>query len=114
MIFMSEIGIEGLGRGTRIEPWDEISSADAAEALFDVPAFLELIPEEILPLGQFLVLRLSREDGFQCVGVIARVPGLCGVGHRRRGEVLHLFQLEVESFGDDSQFCHILLTTAWV
>ena len=56
MIFMCEIGIEGLGRGTRIEPWDEIGSADAAEALFDMPAFLGLVPEEILPLGQFLVL----------------------------------------------------------
>ena len=64
MIFMSEIGIEGLGRGTRIEPWDEIGSADASEALFDVSAFLGFVPEEILPLGQFLVLRLSREDGF--------------------------------------------------
>ena len=42
------------------------------------------------------------------------VPGLGGDGHGGGGEVLHLFELEVEVFGQCSEFCHVFSCTAWV
>ena len=82
--------------------------------MFDVAPFLRFVPEEILALCQFLARRLGGEDWFERIGVIARVPGLGGVSHRRGGEVLYLFEVEVEALGDDGQFGHILLMTAWM
>ena len=35
------------------------------------------------------------------------VPGLGGDGHGGGGEVLHLFELEVEVFGQRGEFCHV-------
>ena len=114
MIFMREVGIERLGRIACVESWDEIRAPDAAEALFDVAALLGLVPEEVLSLGELVAWTLGGEDGFEGVGVVARVPGLGGDGHRRGGEVLHLFEVEVEALGDDGELCHVLLLTAGV
>ena len=97
-----------------VESWDEVGASDAAEALFDVAALLGLVPEEVLSLGELVARTLGGEDGFEGVGVVARVPGLGGDGHRRGGEVLHLFEVEVEALGDDGEFRHVLLLTAWV
>ena len=71
-----------------------------------------LVPEEKLSLGEFFLGRLCRVDRFQCVWLIARVPCLGGNGHGRGREVLYLFQLEVETFGDDGQFCHVLFAAS--
>ena len=114
MIVMREIGIKGLGGGAGIEPRNEVGAPDAAQALLDVAAFLGLVPEEVLALGELFAWRLGAEDGLQRVRVVARVPGLGGDGHRRGGEVLHLLQMEVEALGDDGKLGHILLATAGV
>lgn len=53
-------------------------------------------------------------DGLEGVGVQTRVPGFGGDSHGCGGEVLHLLELEVETSGDDSEFCHVLGCTAWV
>ena len=42
----------------------------------------------------------------------ACIPSFGGYGHRGRGEILHLFQMEVQLFGDDCQFRHIFFFTA--
>ncbi len=39
----------------------------------------------------------------------ARVPCFGGNGHGSRGKVLYLFQMEIQAFGDDGKFSHILL-----
>ena len=41
------------------------------------------------------------------VGVVACVPGLGRDGHRRRREVLHLFEMEIQFLGDFSQLLHV-------
>ena len=92
-----------------VESWDEVGSSDAAEALFDVAALLGLVPEEVLSLGELVARTLGGEYGLEGVGVITRVPGLGGDGHRRGGEVLHLFEVEVEALGDDGELGHVLL-----
>ena len=61
MIFILEVRIirfglvapSGHGRST-IQLRDEIGAADTAQALLDVAAFLGLVPEEILALGELL------------------------------------------------------------
>jgi len=92
----------------------EVGPSYATETLFYGTPFLGLVPEEELSLGELLLLRLSTKYGLQRVGVVARVPGFGGVGHRRGGEVLHLFQVEVEALGDDGQLGHVLLAAAGV
>ena len=114
MIVIREVGIERLGRVACVESWDEVGASDAAEALFDVAALLGLVPEEVLSLGELVARTLGGEYGLEGVGVVARVPGLGGDGHRRGGEVLHLFEVEVETLGDDGEFRHILLLTTGV
>ena len=42
------------------------------------------------------------------------VPGLGRDGHRGGSEVLHLFELEVEVFGQCGEFCHVFGCAAWV
>ena len=103
-----------MGGRRDVELLDEVWPTNATEALLDVAAFLGLVPEEILPLGEFLLLRLRTEDGLQGVGVVACVPRFCSDGHRRGSEVLYLFQMEVETLGDDGKFCHIFLLAARV
>lgn len=44
----------------------------------------------------------------------SRVPCFGAYGHRGRGEVLYLFQLEVESARDGGQFLHVLFPASWV
>ena len=87
----------------------EILSANAAQTLFDVMALFGLIPEEILSLRQFLLLALGTLNGFQRIGVIARIPCLRADGHRGGREILHLFQLEVQPLGQYGKFCHVSL-----
>ena len=43
---------------------NEVCPAYTAEALLDVAALLRFVPEEILPLSQFLARTLGRVDGF--------------------------------------------------
>lgn len=69
------------------------------------------IPEEEHALSQFLALCLSREHRFQRVGVVSSVPCLGGYSHGCRSEVLHLFEVEIQSFGDDGEFCHVFFLT---
>ena len=97
-----------------VEFLDQIRPPDTSQALLDSAALLGLVPEEVLPLGELLALVLGREDGLQRVGVVARVPGLGGDGHRRRRKVLHLLQMEVELPGDDGELGHVGLLTAGV
>lgn len=55
---------------------------------------------------------LGTEYRFQGIGIVACVPGLSAYGHGRRGEILHLFEVEIEVFRDDSEFSHILFPAA--
>jgi len=93
---------------------NKVAAPDAAQALLDMLPFLGLIPEEILPLGLFLLRSLGAFHRFQRVRVVAGVPRLGRDGHGRGSEVLHLLKLEVEALGEHRQFGHIGLGTARV
>ena len=90
---------------------DEIRTTNTAQTLFDATTLLRLVPEEVLALGQLVALCLGTLYGFERIGVVTRVPRLGRYRHRRGREVLHLFQLEVELFGLDSQLSHIRFRT---
>ena len=92
--------------------FDEFGFADTAQTLLDATTLFGLIPEKILALGKLLLLALGALDRFEGIGVVARIPCLGGDGHGRGREVLNLFKLEVEMFGDDSQLGHIGLTAS--
>ena len=102
----------GVISGTQLV--DELGFANTSQTLFNAPTFFRLIPEEVLALGQFLLLALGTLDGFKCIRIVARIPRLSGNGHGRWSEVLNLFELEVEMLGDDSQLGHISLRTPWM
>ena len=40
------------------------------------------------------------------------MPSFGSNRHGSRGEVLYLFQMEIETFGDDRQFCHVFCRTS--
>src|SRR5574344_1074075 len=93
---------------------NEVSPADTAERLFDGAPCFGFIPEEKLALCQFLFLRVGAVHGFQCIGIVTGVPGLCTHGHGCGRKVLNLFQMEVQFTGDDCQLSHIRLMAAWM
>ena len=70
--------------------------------------------QEELSLCQLLTLGACAEHRFQRIRMESRVPSLGADGHRGRSEVLHLFQVEVQSAGDNGQFGHVLFVTAGV
>ena len=111
MLLCSIISI-GIISGTQLV--DELGFANTSQTLFDTPTFFRLIPEEVLALGQFLLLTLGTLDGFKGIGVVARIPRLSGYRHGGWGKVLNLFELEVKMLGDDSQLGHIGLRASWV
>ena len=102
----------GVISGTQLV--DELGFANTSQTLFNAPTFFRLIPEEVLALGQFLLLALGTLDGFKGIGIITRIPRLSRDCHGCGGEVLNLFELEVEMLGDDSQLGHISLRTPWM
>ena len=108
--FSSISGISGTS-GV-IELADEVGAPDAPEGGLNVAAFLGLVPEEELALGQLLALRLGAEYGLERVGVEAGVPSLGGNGHGRGREVLHLLKMEVQPLGLHGEFGHVFLAAS--
>ena len=90
----------------------QVGTANALQFRLNSSTLLRLVPEEEHALGKFFLWSLSAEHRFERVGIIASIPSLGRDGHGCRSEVLHLLQMEIESFGDDSQLSHILLMTA--
>lgn len=91
-----------------VELLDEVGPSDASQFPLDTLSLLGFIPEEELPLRQLLAWCLGGEDRFKRVRVVSRIPRLGADGHRRGREVLHLLEVEVQVFGDDSELGHIL------
>ena len=81
--------------------FDEVSPSYPMQFALYVGSLLRLIPEEEHTLGQFVTLTFRTEHRLQCVWVVASVPHLGADGHRGRGEVLYLLELEVQPFGDE-------------
>ena len=102
----------GVISGTQLV--DELGFANTSQTLFNAPTFFRLIPEEVLALGQFLLLALGTLDGFKGIGIVTRIPRLSRDCHGCGGEVLNLFELEVKMLGDNSQLSHIGLRATWV
>lgn len=75
---------------------------------------LFLVPEEVgsLTLLFFGVVRTIA--GLQGVGMQAAVVNFGRYRHGRWGEILHLFELEIEALGLGGQLGHGLFGTAWV
>ena len=88
---------------------DEVCAAYPPQFLLDFPSFFGLVPEEEHPLQQLVAGIMGAEYRFECIGVVTGVPHFGADGHWSRGEVLDLFQLEVEPLCGDCQFRHILL-----
>lgn len=93
---------------------DEVGSPYAAQGLLDVAPFFGFVPEEKLSLGKFFFRRFGAEDRLERIRVIPSVPCLGAHRHRCRCEVLHLFKVEIQAFGEHGQFSHILLMAAWM
>ena len=77
-------------------------------------ALAVLVPEEVLSLGELFLLCVGGSDGLQGIGMVAGVEHLGRDGHRRRGEVLYLFEPVAQLSGEVCQLCHVCLGTAWV
>ena len=90
-----------------VEATDEVGAAYLAEGALNGGALLGLIPEEELPLGEFLLLGLGDVEWFKGQRVEAGVVGFGADGHGGGCEVLHLFEVEVELLGFGSQLCHV-------
>ena len=100
----------GIVVGVGAEQWfDEVGHADPPQFSFDFLSLLGLVPEEKHALGKFLRGTFCAEDGGECIGVVAGVPHLRADGHGGRGEVLDLFQLEIQALGDQSEPGHVFL-----
>ena len=66
------------------------------ERLDDVGFIRFVIPEEVFALGEFFFFGMCGVDGLQRVGMKSCVEGLSGDCHGGWGEVLNLFEVEVE------------------
>ena len=95
-----------------VEFVDEVGSAYPAKFTLDGAALFRLVPEEEHALGKLLFLSLGAEDRLQGVRIVTRVPGLGRNGHRSRGEILHLLQMEIQSLRNDGKFGHVFFMTA--
>ena len=95
-----------------VELVDEVGSAYPAKFTLDGAALFRLVPEEEHALGKLLFLGLGAENRLEGVRIVTRIPGLGRNGHRSRCEILHLFQMEVQSLRDDGKFSHVFFMTA--
>ncbi len=93
---------------------DEVGASHLAEETEDVLTFGWLVPKEELTLGKLFLGSLGGEDGLEGVGVESCVPCLGRDGHGGGSEVLHLFELEVEVFGQCGEFSHVFGSAARV
>ena len=93
-------GVGGHSEGACEEPLGQIGPVDPVQLAFDLQSCFRLIPEEETTLRKLLVLSPSGIDLLLSVGIPAGVVYLRGERHRSRGEVLDLFETEVEIFGD--------------
>ena len=91
---------------------NEVGATDAAQFADDVLSLAAFVPEEELALGELFLRTFRRKNGFERVGIVARVPHFSGNRHRRGCEVLHLFEVEVHLLRQNGEFCHILGLTA--
>lgn len=91
---------------------NQVCAAYPSKCSFDGSTLVGLIPEEELTLGKLLVGCPCAEHRLKCIRVKARIPRLCGHSHRGRREVLYLFQVEIEPFGNDGQLGHIGFLTS--
>lgn len=110
MVFSPFLGT--LAHRVRIQLTDEVRAVHTSQCCdYAIPLF-RFVPEEKLALCQLLLLGAGRENRFQCVRMQTRVPSLGAHRHGGGGKVLYLLQMEVELFGDDSQFGHIFFTAS--
>ena len=73
-----------------------------------------LVPEEILALSQFLLLRMGCVNRLQSIGVVTRVEHLRRDGHRGGGKVLHLLKTIAHLTRNLCQLSHVSLRTTRV
>lgn len=109
-IIMCTAGI----RHAVVELSDEVGAANAFQLALNAAPLLGFIPEEEHALLELFSRRVGAEYGLKRIRVITRVKSCCTDSHRRRREVLHLFEVEVQVLCDDGQLSHILLVTSRV
>ena len=86
---------------------DEVGTVEALERFDDVGTIGGIIPEEVFALGEFFFGGGGGENFLAGVGVDSGVENLGREGHWRRGEVLNLFEMEVEVAGLDGEQGHV-------
>ena len=79
---------------------------------FYIHSVSSVVPEKILALGELLLRPYCRENLFSGIWMKTAVVDFGGHCHRGRREVLHLFEMEIESFGLYGQFGHVNLRAA--
>ena len=84
------------------------------QRIHDAGTVSPVVPEKILPLGQFLLRRYGRENLFAGVRMHPAVVNLCGHRHWRGSEILHLLQMKIKVAGLYGKFSHVRLRAAGV
>lgn len=90
-----------------VESADKVFTFQLSECGTDVGTFFRFIPKEEHALAQFFFGCFGRVDGVHGVGMHSAVPRFGADGHRGGGEILHLFQSEIQLFGFGCQFGHV-------
>lgn len=98
----------------RVEGRGEVGAVKPAQRVENGSLIVALIPEKVFALGKLFFLRVGAIGWFESVGVYAGVIDFGGNRHGCGGEVLHLFKMKVQVFGDDGKFCHSLLSATRV
>ena len=101
-----------VGRTSAVELSDEVGAPYASQFVLYVATLLRFVPEEEHALCLFLARRFGAEHWFERVRIVAGVPCFSADGHRGGGEILYLFQMEVESFGYHGEFGHIFFAAS--
>lgn len=96
------------------EALEQVGAVEVLERADEVGLTGAVIPEKVFALGLFLLRCGGGEDFLTGIGMIAGVVDLCGECHRRRCEVLDLFEMKIEFFGLGGQFGHIDFAAAGV
>ena len=106
--------LAGAAEGRRKEALLKVGAVHLAELFTDGFFLLGFVPEEEHTLFAFIVGGGGGEDGFEGVGMDARAVDDGGDGHWRGGEVLDLFEFEIEVVGLGGEHCHIYFAAARV
>lgn len=90
---------------------NQVLPTDTAQFIYDIPAFLRFIPKKELSLCQLFFLRFSTKYRLQSIWMKSGIPSFRCYRHWCRSKILYLFQMKIQTFGNNRQLCHIFFLT---